>query len=153
MASGRTDTTDLTLMENLRYAVERCGAELEQAEEDVKRVEEKRDLVRRRLESYKELHEFENRQLGHPLRDNPYTGLTLREAALRILERKAPQPVSFSDFISELTPWGFFVGRDYPSRSLHGALNRTPEAERVDQGKYRWANGKATNGITRPEAL
>lgn len=144
MATGRTDTTDLTLLENLRYAVERCEREFELAEVDVKRVEEKREEARRRLAVYKELQEFENKRLGRPLDNNPYAGLTLREAALRILERKAPNSVSFMEFISELKPWGYFVGKRHPSRSLHAALMRASEAARIDQGTYRWVNGAQT---------
>lgn len=137
---ANTNVDSRTLLDNLQYAVEQYEKELEQAEGNVAAAERTRDDIRKRLQSYTDLLKYENDRLGKPLNgDNPYAGQSLRDAALRIIKRKAPEPVKFERIISELTPWGFFAGKPYPSRSLHGALMRATEVEKVDQGTYRWA--------------
>ena len=153
MRNGKTETTDITLLENLLYGVQQWERLLEVAEADVKRAEESRGRAKERLERYHALYKIENERLGKPLDGSPYEGLSLRDAVLKILERKSPRSVTFSTLISELKPWGFFAGTSHPSRSLHGALMRCTEAERIGQGEYRWFNGKANDGITQPEML
>ena len=138
------DEKDRVLIENLKYMVEKYQQAVETEKQNVKAAEERLKDAEDRLARGEALLHFEARLLDKQFKlldESPYAGLTLREAALKIIRRKAPRSVTFKDLESELSPYGYFKRTQYPSRALHAALIGAAEAERVEPGTYRSKEG------------
>jgi len=138
-----TSVNDRTLMENLEYLMQRYETNLEEAEKALKEAEQGRDKCMERLSKARALLEHERERVGEqlPLDDkSPYAGLTLREAALRVIKEKVGQPVTFAEIIATLRAHGYPIGSRYPGRSLHAALIGVQDVEKVATGTYRWRN-------------
>ena len=138
---------DRTLIENLKYMVQKYQEDVDVQREGVRLAEERVRAAEDRLVKAQALLEFEAARLGKQFRlldENPYAGLTLRNAALKVIRRKSPKPVTFKDLETELTPYGYLKDTQYPSRALHAALIGAADVERVEPGTYRSKEGPAS---------
>ncbi len=140
-----TSASDITLIENLAYAVGKYKLALEGAEKALTDAQANRDTCDDRLSKAQVLLEHERERIGvkqFTLDDGgPYAGLTLKEAVLRVLEKLGGQPATSEEVFDQLRANGYLVESKYPGRSLHAALIGVNQVERVGRATYRWSDG------------
>lgn len=133
------------LLQNLEHMVESYQSSLGEANEAVREAERQRGAWEERLKSAKSLLEFERERLGGQLSldsGSPYAGLTLREAALRVIKGRQGRATTLDEVVQVLREAGYRIETRFPGRALHAALIGVQDVEKVAPGTYRWrANG------------
>lgn len=147
--NSTTQATDGTLVENLKYLVNKHEQALADAEAKLKQAEEWRDKCKRRLDIVRELVQWEREdweRRGKQLHlddQSPYAGLRLRDAAVLVIKERAGRPITFREIVQVLAAHGYpGVERGHPGRALHAALIGVPDVEKVASGTYRWRGNK-----------
>jgi len=143
--NSTTQASDRTLVENLKYLINKHEQALADAEAKLKMAEEWRDKCQKRLATVKELVEWERedwerkgRQL-HLDDKSPYAGLRLRDAVVLVIKERAGQPVTFSEIVQVLAANGYpGIEQGHHGRALHAALIHVADVEKVASGTYRW---------------
>ena len=136
----RKVVNDITLLDNLRYLVEKYEQLAKDAARRLRRAEEEHELWLERLRNARELLDLEAKRIDEhlPATKTLYRGRTLKQAALAVLKESNGAPLAPGEIAQRLRDSGYPMVSRFPGRALHAALLKAQNVEKTDSGAYRW---------------